>query len=231
MESSPLTIYASDQSLLHVELEYETPAPELLDAGHRIGIEVVRAADAFARDWLAPLGVGFSVVYRDPDNFFEETGAPERGGRVLIREGEIPAPVVVNPAVADSTTDIVSELGAEAIGRALNAAVGQPAPTGMVTGLDTLWWTAVKARSPDREPLPLAVGTHQMVPPSRSEGGALWYLGPSGIAGPPVRIIVTSTHWIVTMKIDVFWELWISNAAGRAMVDAGLARVRARGWR
>lgn len=62
-----------------------------------------------------------------------------------------------------------------------------------------------------------------MVPPSRSEGEALWYLGPSGIAGPPVRIIVNSTNWIVTMKIDLFWELWISNPEGRAMVD--------RGWR
>lgn len=111
-----MTIYASDQSLLHVELQYETPAPELLDANHRIAVEVVRATDAFARDWLAPLGVGFGVVYRDPNNFFEESGAPERGGRVLIREAAVPATVVVNPAVSDSTTEIVPALGMEEIG-------------------------------------------------------------------------------------------------------------------
>lgn len=216
-------IYASDHALLHTELTYETPEPDQPDAHARIVREAVAATHAVAGDWLGPVGIGGAFVDRDPGSFYEERGA---AARMLLRLTDAPAELVVSPAVADSMTIELARLDANEVETTL-----LPALTGPSIGLDRLIWTAVKARSPTPQAEELAVGTHRMTPPARAEGGTLWYYGPSGMAGPPVRITVSSTHWIVTLHVDVFWDAWISDPAGRALLDAGLARVHARGWR
>jgi hypothetical protein len=84
-------IYASDQALLQVGLERGNTEHE----GDRAGIaELLTAVDALTRGWLHPFGVGFQLVYGDPNEHFEQVGRPPIPHHFL-REAELPENVLV----------------------------------------------------------------------------------------------------------------------------------------
>lgn len=224
------SIYASDQSLLHLAVEQEIADADSADSELQIVRELVQALDVFAGSWVAPLSLGFQVVYRDPSNYFEEAGRPAQPN-YMLRQEVVPADVSIGPAFSGSHTERVTTIDAASVENALLRALNQSAPPSRIVSFSQLEWTAVRALSPDLEPSMLDVGGHPSTPISEKKDGKLWYFGPSGIAGPPLRVRATSTHYAMTISVDVFWELWITHARGRALLDAALDRVLARpGW-
>ncbi len=223
-------IYASDQPLLEISLEREVPDPDSTAAERDAALELLDAIEAFAASWLAPLALGFQVIYRDPESFFDEVGRPERPHHFL-RERDMPPDLRVDPPFSESRTEIVEHLDRAVTERALLHALAQAAPPRRIVSMSELTWTAVRALSPAREPAQLDVGGHPSTPAQLRVNDALWYLGPSGIAGPPIKIRATNAHYTTTIVVDVYWDLWIDNAAGRALLDAACDRVARRvGW-
>jgi hypothetical protein len=224
------TIYASDQPLLSIELEQEIPDADSLDADQQIVRELVQALDAFADSWVSPLAVGFAVVHRDPNNYFEEVGLPPEP-HYLLREQHSPADVRIRPAFSNSRVEVSSKIDSHLVESALLRALNQSAPAGGIVSFSQLEWTAVRTLSPTPDASMLDVGGHPSTAIYEKANGSLWYFGPAGIAGPPLRVRATSTHYTLTLAIEVYWQLWIKYAPGRALLDAAIERVAGRpGW-
>lgn len=225
-----MTVYASDQSLFHLALERETPDPDAAQSDRDAITELVFAMDALATGWLTPLAVGFQATVRDPASYYADVGRPAYPHYSLRQRG-VPSEVYLDPAFADSRVDEADHIDRDVILSAVTRALDQQAPPGQLISMAELWWTAVRARSPFVEPCTLDVGGHPNSPVYQQIDGALWYLGPSGIAGPPARIRAENTHFTTRIELSVFWDLWIGIAPGRALLDAAIERVLARpGW-
>jgi hypothetical protein len=221
-------IYASDQALLQVGLERGNMEHE----DDRAGIaELLTAVNVLTRGWLHPFGVGFQLVYGDPNEHLEEVGRPPIPHQFL-REAEIPEDVLVREAFSDSVIEELPLIDADGVRRAIARGMEQPAPPGAVTTLSELKWTTVRALAPTIEPIALDVAgktastVHQLI------DGARWYCGPTaGVAGPPARLRAINDHFATSIQLEIYWDLWIGHTDGRALLEAGVGRVLARtGW-
>ena len=98
-------VYASDQALFQVGLERGTGEHE----NDRTAVaELLSAVDALTQGWLHPFGVGFQLVYADPNEHFEEVGRPPAPHHFL-REAKIPEHVLVREAFSNSGPGTVSD--------------------------------------------------------------------------------------------------------------------------
>jgi hypothetical protein len=220
-----IEIYASDQSLLRVGLERANAEHE----DDRAGItELLAAIDALTQGWLQPLGVGFQLVYCDPSQYFEENGRPPAPHQFL-RSVEVPDDVHVREAFSNSIVEDLPVIDTGSVGRAIAQGLDQPAPPGAIATVSKLKWTAVRALAPTTDPIVLQVTDIPVSTVSEIIDGQRWYYGPtSGTAGPPVRLHAINDHFGTRILLAVFWDLWIGHAAGRALLDLGVARVLAR---
>jgi hypothetical protein len=223
-----IEVYASDQSLLRVSLERANAEHE----DDRAGItELLAAIDVLTQGWLQPLGVGFQLVYCDPSQYFEEIGRPPAPHQFL-RSARVPDGVHVREAFANSVVEEVPVIDVASVSRAIVRGLDQPAPPGAITTLSELKWTGVRALAPTTDPIALEVTGIPVSTASEIIGEQRWYYGPtSGTAGPPARLQAINDHFATRLQLAVFWDLWIGDAAGRELLDLGVARVVARpGW-
>jgi len=221
-------VYASDQSLFHVALERANTEYE----DDRAGIwELLMAIDALTQGWLHPLGVGFQVVHCDPEQDFEEVGRPATPHHFL-RETGAPDDVRVREAFANSAVSELPLISAEMVRQSITQELDQPVLAGAVATLSELTWTAVRALAPIVDPIRLEVGGRPASSTSRIIDRQRWYYGPTDApAGPPARLRAVNDHFLTRIQLDVFWDLWIGNPAGRILLETGVARVLARaGW-
>ena len=221
-------IYASDQALLQVGLERYNTEHE----NDRAGIaELLTAVDELTRGWLHPFGVGFQLVYGDPDEHFEEVGRPPIPHHFL-REAEIPEDVLVREAFSNSVTEELPLIASDAIRRTIARGLEQPAPPGAVITLSELKWTVVRALAPTNEPIALDVVGKTASTVNQLVDGQRWYCGPtSGVAGPPARLRAVNDHFATRIQLEIYWDLWIGHTDGRALLETGVGRVLARaGW-
>lgn len=221
-------VYASDQPLLTIVLTRGNDEAE----DDRAGIaELLAAAESLSKGWLVPLGVSSLFAHCDPANYFEEVG-PAAQANPYVRVDRLPVGVWAKPAFSHSVVELVTSIDEAVIRSAVTRRLDQPAPHGLVTSLSMLWWTSVRARSPNEEIVELIVPVPVVSTVSEMLDGARWFFGPtSGIAGPPARLRATNSHFTTTLVLEVYWDLWIGYPAGRALVDAGVARVLSRpGW-
>jgi hypothetical protein len=221
-------IYASDQALFQVGLERGNVEHE----GDRTGIaELLTAIDALTRGWLHPFGIGFQLVYADPNEHFEEVGRPPAPHHYL-REANVPEHVLVREAFSNSVIEDLPLIDTDAVRRAIARGLEQPAPLGAVTTLSELKWTAVRALAPTIEPIGLDVAGRTAATVSQLVDGQAWYCGPtSGVAGPPARLRAVNDHFATSIQLEILWDLWSGQADGRAFLEAGVSRVLARsGW-
>jgi hypothetical protein len=221
-------IYASDQALLQVGLERNNTEHE----DDRAGIaELLTAVDELTRGWLHPFGVGFQLVYGDPNQHFEEVGHPPIP-HYFLREAEIPEDVLVREAFGNSVTEELPLIDPDAVRRTIARGIEQPAPPGAVITLSELKWTAVRALAPTGEPIALDVAGKTASTVNQLVDEQRWYCGPtSGVAGPPVRLRAVNDHFATRIQLEVYWDLWIGHTDGRAVLEAGVDRVLARaGW-
>jgi len=221
-------VYASDQALFQVGLERGTGEHE----NDRTAVaELLSAVDALTQGWLHPFGVGFQLVYADPNEHFEEVGRPPAPHHFL-REAKIPEHVLVREAFSNSVIEELPSIDTDAVRRTIARGVEQPAPPGAVTTLSELKWTAVRTLAPTVEPITLDVAGRTASTVSQFVDGQLWYCGPtSGVAGPPARLRAVNDHFVTSIQLEILWDLWIGNADGRRLLEAGVSRVLARpGW-
>lgn len=222
-------IYASDQSLGHFVLEREVSDPDKDGSEREAATALVAAVDAFTTGWVKPLALGFQVVYRDSANFFDEVGRPARP-HYFMRRDAVPADVLANAPFSESQIESVATLDPAGTLRALLSALNQKPALGQITSLSHIVWTAVQVRSPSCEPALLDVGGHPSSPVYAMTDGELWYSGPSGIAGPPLKLHAEHTHYTTTLQVELYWDLWLTGP-GRVLLDSALSRVAAcDGW-
>jgi len=223
-----IAVYASDQYLLHLAFE----RINLDSENDRTGIqELLAAVESFTQGWLQPLGVGFQTVYCDPAQYFEEVGRPAFP-HFFLRSSNVPDDVLVREAFSNSSIELLRVVDMPAIRQAIDRSLDHEAPAGAVTTLSELQWTMVRALDPVGEPIQLEVAGDPVHTVSEVIGGQRWYCGPTaGRAGPPCWLRAVNDHFTTGFELSVFWDLWIGHAAGRALLDAGIARVLARpGW-
>ena len=221
-------IYASDQTLFQVGLERGNTEHE----DDRAGLaELLTAVDALTQGWLHPFGVGFQLVYVDPDEHFEELGRPPNPHHFL-RETVIPEDVLVREAFSNSVIEELAFIDADAVRTTIARSMEQPAPPGAVITLSELKWTAVRALAPTIEPIALDVAGKTATTVHQLVDGQRWYCGPtSGVAGPPARLRAVNDHFATRIQLEIYWDLWIGHTDGRALLEAGVGRVLARaGW-
>ena len=219
---------ASDHCLLSILLERSNDETE----GDRAGIdELLVAMEALTAGWLVPLGVSFLLIGCDPGNDFEEVGKPTRPHHFL-RVNSAPADVRVNQAFADPVIHTFPEIDAAVLRDAVTRGLEQPVPAGLVTSLSELWWTSVRARSPIDDTIELIMPWPASTV-SEVINGARWCFGPTAlaVAGPPATLRASNSHFATQLLLEVYWDLWREYPPGRALIDAGIARVLARpGW-
>jgi len=223
-----ITVYASDQFLLDVAFE----RTNLDDESERAGIQgLLAAVDALTRGWLQPLGVGFQVVYCDPAQYFEEVGRPPFPHH-FVRASNVSDDLLVWEAFSNSSVESLPIVDTAAIRHAIEPSLEQETPVGEDKTLSELRWTTVRARDPVGEPIQLEVTGDPVATVSEVIDGQRWYCGPTaGRAGPPCRLRAVNDHFGTRIELSVFWDLWIGHASGRALLDAGIARVLAQpGW-
>lgn len=221
-------VYASDQSLFHVALERGNAEHE----DDRAGIwELLAAVDALTHGWLHPLGVGFQVVHCDPEQYFEEVGRPAAPHHFL-REVGVPGAVQVREAFANSVLSELPVISPRPVRDAVTQALDQPARGTAVTTMSELKWTAVRTLAPTVDSIHLQVGGRPTSTTSQIIDGQRWFFGPTDAPmGPPARVRAVNDHFLTRIQLDLFWDLWIGDPAGRMLVEAGVSRVLARaGW-
>jgi hypothetical protein len=226
--------YASDQPLWSLTLTREDGDDEDDRAATD---ELLDAVDDLTRGWLVPLAVGFLVECCDPASFFE-AAAPPAARSWFVRADAIASELRAAPAYADAKTVAVgaADVQSGVVRHWIEEARAQPcSASDLVVSLAELTWSVVRARLP--------VSGEVVV---RDAAGAdtssivvvhddAWALGPvhgARTAGP-VRLRAVNEHGSARIQLAVFWDVWIQHAAGRAIVEDGIARVlaRARGWR
>jgi hypothetical protein len=131
-----------------------------------------------------------------------------------------------------SEIETVVQIDAAVIRSKVLRGLEQPAPPGLVTSLSEMRWTTLRARSPIDDtielltPRPISAITEVIA-------GSRWCFGPK--AGTdldyPAWLRCSNSHVTTALSLDVRWDLWVDYPPGRAMIDAGIARVLDRpGW-
>ena len=218
---------AADHCIISFKLERCNEESEDDRAGM---LEMLAAADALTSGWLVPLGVDLLFVRCDPSKYFEEIDDDLDAGRFL-RAASIPADVGVRAAFTVSEGETVSQIDAAAIRSAVLQGLEQPAPPGLVTSLSMMTWRSTHAKSPIDDTVELLT-PHTVSPVSDLVDGSRWYFGPkTAVVGPPASLQCINSHFSTDLLLEIKWDLWADYPPGRAMVDAGIARVLARpGW-
>jgi hypothetical protein len=217
---------ASDHCLLSILLERSNEEGE----GDRAGItELLAAMEALTMGWIVPLGVSILFEQCDPSNYFEEHGKPVHP-HTFVRVNSAPPDVRVDQAFGDPVIEVVPQIDAAVLGGAVTRGLDQPGPAGLVTSLSELWWTSVRVRSPIDDVVELCMPWPASTV-SEVIDGARWCFGPAAlaVAGPPARLRASNSHFATELLLEVYWDLWREYPAGRALVDAGVERVLARG--
>ena len=193
-------------------------------------LEMLAAAEALTSGWLVPLGVDLMFVRCDPSKYFEHAGYPARATHFL-RTATVPSDVFLEPALTDAEEAMVLSINAATIRSAVLQGLEQPAPPGLVTSLSIMTWECTRAKSPIDDTVELLT-PHTVSPVSDIVDGSRWYFGPkTAVVGPPARLECINAHFSTEMLLEIKWDLWADYPPGRAMVDAGIARVLARpGW-
>jgi hypothetical protein len=222
-------IYGSDHGLA-TTLLYRVAADD--DDDRTATRELLAAVDDLARDWLVPLGIGLSVDCCDPSNF-DEASATLRPPQPhwFLRVPDLPAGVDVRTAYRDPVIETAPQLDAVTIERWIERAVEQRCPSeGHFTAFGEMTWTMLRARMPHVGVAELTDG-HRLLPSVfGSIGGELWAYGPAGGNLPyPAWLRAENSHGLTEIHLELYWDVHATRPAGRALVDAGVARVLARG--
>lgn len=218
----------SDHCLLSILLERGNGETEDDRAGL---LEMLAAADELTSGWLVPLGVGLQFVHCDPANYFEESGG-RADAHHFVRVATVPQDVEVEPPFSKSKCEIVPRIDASTIRNEVVQGLDEPAPPGLANSLSMLWWTAVRARSPIDNAFEL-LAPEPVAPIAEVIDSARWCFGPKSgsIIGRPAWLRCLNSHFTTEMILEVHWNLWVDYPPGRAMIDAGIARVLDRpGW-
>jgi hypothetical protein len=221
----PTPFKAGKRCLLSIKLERDNETDD-----DRSGIdELLAATEALTSGWLVPLGVALHFVHCDPANAFEEVGAPEHAHRFL-RVKRLHPEVRVGQPLSRHGISILPVVDTTVIRSEVASALELPAPPGLVTSLSQMWWTSVRARSPIDDIIDLATPFPSTAFTERIDG-ACWCLGPttSSLVGPPAWLRATNSHVSTKILFQVYWDLWCDFPPGRALLDAGMERVRSRG--
>jgi hypothetical protein len=221
----PKQFNVSERRLLAIVLEHEND-----DEDDRAGIdELLAGVDALTSGWLLPFGVALQFVHCDPANAFEEVGAPARAHR-SFRVARLHPEVRAGPPLFDSHVSRLPSLDAAVIRDEVVRELEQPAPTGLITSLSQMWWTSVRALSPLDEEIELAT-PYPTTALTESIDGARWCFGPvtRGNVAAPAWLRANNSHVAIKILLEIYWDLWCDYPPGRALVDAGVSRVLARG--
>jgi hypothetical protein len=227
-----LEVEANDDWLWSVQLRRLAADDE---DDRAITLELLEAIDALAAGWLEPLVASFTVNCCNPDNFFEPSpeGLAVRPNWSLVA-AELPANVKAPHVGGDAVQECIARLDRAALQAYLERALDQRCPVvGHVTSLGSLTWTAVRARLPVRAQLVLRHGTHTLAPGTEQRNDGEWVSRPGlSAVGHPAQILAYNEHYAASITLSILWDLWFRHPAGRALVDAGIARVlaRGRGW-
>lgn len=217
---------ASDHPLLSILLERSNEETEDDRAGI---IELLAAVEALTSGWLVPLGVGLQFVHCDPSNYFEETAAPAHAHRFL-RAAKVPSDVWVEPPFPNSETETIEAIDSAALRSVVMRGLEEPAPVGLVTSFSEMWWASVRARSPVDDVIELSV-PEPISTITDVIDDARWCFGPKAfsVSGRPAWLRISNCHFTTQILLEVYWDLWREYPPGRALVDAGVERVVARG--
>ena len=221
----PTQFKATERCLLSILVEHDNDTMD-----DRAGIdELLAGVEALTSGWLVPLAVGIQFVHCDPASSFEEVGAPECSHR-LLRLDRVHPEIRISQPIFKADVRRLPIIDAAVIHEEVARALLEPAPSGLVTSFSQMWWTSVRAMSPLDDDIELvtpvpAVALTEVI------DGALWCLGPrtSGFPAPPAWLRATNSHQSTKILLEVYWDLWRDYAPGRALLDAGIARVLARG--
>jgi hypothetical protein len=221
----PAQFKAAERCLLSILVEHDNDTQD-----DRAGIdELLAGVEALTSGWLVPLAVAIQFVHCDPANSFEEAGVPERSHRIL-RAHRMHPDVRINEPIFQADVRRLPIIDAAVIRDELTHALQEPAPSGLVTSFSQMWWTAVRALLPLDEEFELLTPT-PAVALTEIIDRAIWCLGPrmTGFSAPPAWLRATNSHHSTKILLEVYWDLWRDYAPGRALLDAGIARVLARG--
>jgi hypothetical protein len=223
--------YASDKPLWHLRLKrFEADDESDRDATE----ELLAAVDDLTSGWLVPLAIGLSVECCDPANYYTPSAAPPPGRHWFLRVPDLPASLSITTGYSDPVVDTAPRLDGATVARWVAGALDQHCPIAEhLVVFDELTWTAVRVRVPVagsiRVTFPGGVAPSQL----DTVAGVSWALGPMvGPVGAPACLRAVNEHGVTSIDLALFWDLWIDHPAGRALVDAGGARVlaRGRGW-
>jgi hypothetical protein len=221
----PTQFNVSERRLLAIVLEHENENDD-----DRAGIdELLAGVEALTSGWLAPFGVALQFVHCDPARAFEDVGAPERAHR-FFRIARLHPEVRVGQPLFNADVSRLPTLDVAAIRGEVVRELDQPAPAGLVGSLSQMWWTSVRARSPLDDDIELAT-PYPATALTETIDGARWCFGPLtlGNVPAPAWLRASNSHVATKILLEVYWDLWRDYPPGRAIVDAGVARVLGRG--
>jgi hypothetical protein len=222
---SNVFVAASDQALFTCVLEREESADENdLDATR----ELVGAVFALASDWLEPLGIATRLECCDLENALPigRPPLPHWFARVV----SIDPAIAVSPGFSNAIEEVVATLDVDAVERWISRSLAQSCEGNAAIAFAEMIWTVVRARLPAAQ-----VAVHDSGGPIRpvleSTGETVWAVGPMRAwnVGAPVHVRATNDHGITAITLGLLWDVWATHPASRALVDAGIARVLARG--
>jgi hypothetical protein len=225
-------IYASEHELASTAL-YRVEADD--DDDRSATRELLAAVDDLARGWLVPLGIALSIDCCDP-SAFDQASATIRPPRPhwFLRVPDLPTGVVEDPAYRNPVIETAPQLDAVTIERWIERAVAQRCPSeGHFAAFGEMTWTMLRARVPQVGEAKVTDG-HGLIPSVfDSIDGELWAYGPAlGNIRSPAWLRAANYHGDTKIHLRLFWDVHATWPAGRALVDAGVARVlaRGRGW-
>jgi len=199
------------------------------------GAAVVAASFAFSAGWVEPVGLGFSLACCDPEAYFEErVDARPDPPAWALREPGVPEDVCVSLGYSNAREIEITALDEDVVWATIERAVEMPCSDGLVKSMVEMQWTAVRVRMP--EPGPIDVRLHgggflgtRVV----QHRGSDWALGPptSHIVAP-LHLTATNGHFVASVTVSIFWDLWTRHALGREMLAGAIDRVLRRpGWK
>jgi hypothetical protein len=233
-------IYAYEEPRWSVRLERESEDHETEQSTAK---EMLVAVDAFAAGWLEPLALHLSIGCYDTETFHAPIDREPPAPQWFLRKAMLPTGVEPTHVYADPAIDTVPELTFQEIQTWVVHAMDQEClePPRFIPSWRELYWQAVRVKLPDpssfaeRDILRVNCYAGAVSVPVERAATAAWISGPLDKYGfgPPVRLLAHNYDGVITIGIDVYWNLWIDASAGRTQVEAAVHHALAlgRGWR
>lgn len=235
----PFDIHAHEEALLRVGLEREPNDQEsLLDSTRN----AILAIQIFCAGWLEPLVWELSIACQDSELLhIEQRCQPPRPDWVL-RRARIPSGVQARLLHVAPVLRTLPAFSPEDMHAWVTEALNQECPGAprFVPAWSRLWSRAMQAALPDpqrfagRDSMQIDCYAGPTSIPLECRDDKVYVSGPleSHVFGPPAALTLGNDDGFLTIDFEVYWDLWITEPAGRAQVEAAVDRVLAlgRGW-